>query len=133
MEFLRINHDNIEDLEKFISRIGNSSETFRYYNQRNPRDVVENHMITFLLYDNGPVGYGHLDKEENNVWLGICIKDDKTGNGYGNIMMEKLVNYYNGKINLSVDYQNERAINLYKKFSFVEYKKVNGMIFMTRE
>ena len=133
MRFLQINRENIDFLEEFLSEIGSSSQTFRYYNNKEPKNVIENHLVTLLLYDGGPVGYGHLDKEKGNVWLGICIKDDKTGNGYGNIMMEKLVNYYNGKINLSVDFQNERAIKLYKKFSFVEYKKANGTIFMTRE
>lgn len=132
MKFLQINHRNVNILEDFISEIGTSSETFRYYTNREPKKAIKSHLITLLLLDSDCVAYGHLDKEGDDIWLGICVKDDKIGKGYGNIVMKKLTTFYDGEIKLSVDSRNSKAISLYKKFSFEEEKRDEGIVFMKK-
>ena len=132
MGYLSINHENIHHLKNFIDNIGTSSKEFRYYSYRNPDEVIDNHLVTFLLCDIVAVGYGHLDKEDDRVWLGICVKDDQCGKGYGKKIMKKLINSYDGDIWLSVDADNERAINLYKLFSFNIISEDDTVVYMKR-
>ena len=132
MKFVKITSDNLECLKDFIAVIGSSSHCFRYYNSRDFL-VTEDHIITLLLYDKKFVGYGHLDKEDNKVWLGICVKEGCFGKGYGKKIMEKLVNSYDEDIDLSVDADNSRAIQLYKLFDFIEINKDDDIIYMKRK
>ena len=132
MKFAKITSDNLNYLKDFMAVIGSSSYSFRYYNSRDFL-VTENHIITLLLYDNEFVGYGHLDKEDNKVWLGICVKEGCFGKGYGKKIMEKLVKSYTGDIYLSVDDDNSRAIRLYKLFDFIEINKDDDIIYMKRK
>ena len=111
--------------------MGDSSNLFRYYNTRNVK-VIENHMTTFLLFDGPSVGYGHLDVEDDKVWLGICVKEKCRGKGYGKKIMERLVDSHDGDIHLSVDKDNEPAINLYKFFSFEKIDENDKLYFMKR-
>ena len=105
-------------LKDFLEEAGDSLTNFRYYETRD-FDVVKNHVMSFLLYDcNLCVGYGHLDKEGDDIWLGICVKENYIGMGYGKIIMSQLTNSHVGSILLSVDKVNKSAINLYKKYNF---------------
>lgn len=131
MKFLMINDENIEHLDDFIKIIGSSSASFRYYNSRDT-SIIKNHVFTFLLYDDEFVGYGHLDKEDDKVWLGICVKEGCHGKGYGKKIMEKLVDY-DGDIYLSVDAINARAIRLYQLFQFKEIDRTEKIVYMKRE
>ena len=47
--------------------------------------------------------------------------------------MERLLNSYNGKIYLSVDKDNFRAIQLYTLFDFVEINRNDQMVYMERK
>ena len=132
MKFLPINNDTICYLEDFIESMGDSSHSFRYYSSRNPDEVIENHIVTFLLFDDDYVGYGHLDRENDKVWLGICVKEGFKGKGYGKKIMEKLVTSYDGDIYLSVDKDNQHATNLYEIFSFEEIDSNDKLYFMRR-
>ncbi len=132
MKYLPISKKNIHFLTDFIDKIGNSSKTFRYFTKRDPQNALANHLTTFLLYDDMFVGYGHLDRENNKVWLGICVKEGCQGKGYGKLIMQKLVDSYNGDIDLSVDLHNKIAINLYKLFHFKEISQKNGILYMKR-
>mgnify|MGYP005826578975 FL=1 len=132
MKFLPINTDNVCYLEDFIESMGDSSPSFRYYSSRNPNEVIKNHISTFLLIDDGCVGYGHLDKEDEKVWLGICVKEGRKGKGYGKAIMEKLVSSYDGDIYLSVDIDNHVAINLYKTFYFEKIDTSDKLYFMRK-
>jgi ribosomal protein S18 acetylase RimI-like enzyme len=108
-----------ELLQNFLDDCGGSLSSFRYYESRD-FDAVKNHITSFLLYDgNLCVGYGHLDKDGDDVWLGICVKENYTGLGYGKIIMNNLTNSYDRDILLSVDKNNKSAINLYEKYDFV--------------
>jgi len=120
-------------LTDFLNDSGDSLSNFRYYETRS-LDVVKNHVMSFLLYDcNICVGYGHLDREEDNIWLGICVKENYIGMGYGNIIMNQLTNSHVGSILLSVDKVNKSAINLYKKYNFVVKSETEDTYIMERK
>ena len=133
MRFIPIDEDNIEYLNEFIDSMGSSSESFRYYDTREPENVISDHIVTILLFDNGAVGYGHLDREEDIIWLGICVKEGERGRGYGRIIMEELTRDYDGEITLTVDKDNVRAIKLYRDFSFDQVDDKGSMIKMVRK
>jgi hypothetical protein len=133
MGFLSIDTSNIDVLSSFLTEIGSSSNSFRYYSKRNPLDALSNHLTTLLLcVDEIPVAYGHLDKDGENVWLGICVKESEIGKGYGKMMMKVLTSSYGGDIVLSVDRSNDTAISLYLRFGFVIYDSTDKVFYMRR-
>ena len=118
---------NTELLERFLLTITKSKNHFRYYETRS-LESLKNHLVTLLLVVNTtPVAYGHLDIEEEKVWLGICVSDEYHGNGFGKKMMSCLFEYAieNNieKINLSVDKNNNIAYNMYSKLGFLTYSE----------
>ncbi len=132
--FTEINQNNIYLLEQFLDQAGDSLLSFRYFNKR-PLSVIENHVSTCLYLEDGkPLCYGHLDKEENTVWLGIAVVAGQTGKGLGRKMMNYLVE--RGKelklesIQLSVDKGNIVAQKLYEKFGFDTIKQTEHYILM---
>jgi len=114
--------NNIDFLKEFISKIGIETKSFRYYNSR-PLSVIKNHLATLLFIDDEkPIAYGHLDREKENIWLGICVLHEFSGKGYGEKMMNELIKIAK-KLNilqivLTVDKDNFVAINLYEKMNF---------------
>lgn len=123
-------------VEDFIKECSESINYFRYFEQRS-FDVINNHIITVLLYDiNEPVGYGHLEKENGKIWLGIVISDGKKGKGYGKYLMEYLVkfnyNTYREPIYLTVDIKNRVAINLFEENGFNIDSKLNNRSFLMK-
>jgi GNAT superfamily N-acetyltransferase len=124
MEFVSVQRDNLELLNYFIRNIGEASLTFRYFNTRNV-DIVYQHITTLLLIeDDIPVAYGHIEKEGEDVWLGICVTPSFAGKGYGKMMMDELITSAREKhisnISLTVDKINLPAISLYEKLGFVK-------------
>ena len=96
--------------------------TFRYFNKRSV-NVISNHLITLILIDdNLPVGYAHIDYDDNKYWFGVCILENYQGKGYGKKIMEYIFNHEKikniDKIYLTVDKINDIAIRLYKKYNF---------------
>jgi ribosomal protein S18 acetylase RimI-like enzyme len=133
---LEITENNKEMLKKFI-KDNILPNTFRYFNKRTSC-VIKNHVITILLMDSElPIGYAHIDFDENKYWLGICILDKYQGKGYGKQMIEYLFN--NNKIKnideiyLTVDKINTFAINLYLKFNFVVVDEKETYFMMLRQ
>jgi ribosomal protein S18 acetylase RimI-like enzyme len=120
-DIIEITEKNTMLLYNFI--INNTlPNTFRYFNKRSI-NVIKNHLITIILLDKElPVGYAHIDFDDNKFWFGICILEKYQGNGYGKKIMEYIFNNENvkniDKIYLTVDKINTVAINLYKKFDF---------------
>lgn len=117
---------NIEDLERFLAAAGGSLSSFRYFESR-PHTIINQQMVTLLGYENGsPIAYGHLEKEGDKVWLGICVADDNRGKGYGKKVMDELIRLSIEKdvetIHLSVYADNLPAIKMYEKYGF----KANG-------
>ena len=122
-------------LLEFKNRLENSSRTFRYFEKRD-FSVIQNHLYTIVMVeDNQVVGYAHLDKENETVWLGIALIEGFTGKGYGNILMTSLMGYAkNHTINevfLTVDSNNIGGINLYEKYGFKRIEE-NGEILKYR-
>lgn len=112
------NKSDTNQLKKFLDENEFGKKTFRYYEKRN-LEIIDNHICTILFENNGEtVGYGHLDKEKDIVWLGIMVGDRFKGLGYGKKIMSQLINKYENEIYLTVDKDNIVAASLYKKFGF---------------
>ena len=127
MEVVKINQDNVQLLKEFISSLGTAAHSFRYFNSRTT-DVISNHLVTLILTDNGkPAAYGHLDPENDIVWLGICVIPAYQNKGYGKLMMNELVNAARQlqlkNISLTVDKDNQSAIRMYEQFNFSKEKE----------
>jgi ribosomal protein S18 acetylase RimI-like enzyme len=126
----KINLNNLKKLKLFFKKNKKSKTNFRYYNHRK-FDIIKNHLITSLYYqDNVCVGYGHLDKEENKVWLGIVVDEDHQNLGIGNLIMDDLLLKHKGTIHLSVDKTNINAQKLYKKKLFTIIEENNNHYIM---
>ncbi len=123
MSFIAVTDENIDLLKDFILKMQDATKTFRYFNNRTV-DVIKNHLVTLIMINESklPVAYGHLDKENENIWLGICVLPDYKGEGYGNKMMQELIKkayeFSVPKILLTVDKGNAVAIKMYEKFQF---------------
>ena len=116
-------------VETFLAHAGNSLSSFRYFNKR-PLTIISNHLVTVLaIKDDVPIGYGHLDRDNGCVWLGVAVADFMRGKGYGKIIVECLLKraIENGvnEVTLSVDKNNLAAINLYCHFGFVKTDVTN--------
>lgn len=103
---------------KDLFSVKDSSNTFRYFDNRD-FSCIENHLFTVLIYEKDkPVGYGHLDPEDNITWLGIYLLPDYRSKGYGKIIMGILLSHAKNDIQLTVDKINIGAITLYDNFGF---------------
>lgn len=136
-QIVEINEKNIFLLENFISNMGSSNKTFRYFQKRS-LDCIKNHLLCcVLLKDGQSIAYGHLDQDGKNIWLGVCVIEKQTGCGYGKKIMSYLTNFAKSnnlqKIRLSVDKNNHNAINMYISFGFIEKSRTNNFIFMEKE
>ena len=128
-----VSEQDVSPIEEFLEGCEKSLETFRYYSKRDIKESVQNHKVTIIsLVDGKPVGYGHLDVEDEKTWLGICLADDFIGMGYGSIIMKTLLDKINFSVYLSVDVDNFNAIKLYRKFGFVDVEVDNETLFMER-
>ena len=128
-EKLEIKDGNIDLLNQFITNAGVSLKTFRYFEKRN-LDIIKNHLVTnILIKDRKAIGYGHLEKENNNIWLGIAIVESQLGKGYGLFLINSLIKTARKLklevINLSVDKVNYGAISLYEKVGFIITEEMN--------
>tara|TARA_Y100000741_G_C18258613_1_gene559839 strand:- start:170 stop:589 length:420 start_codon:yes stop_codon:yes gene_type:complete len=133
MNIIKINNKNIYRVSEFIKEAGLSLKRFRYFDKRK-LSIVLTHISTFVLIEYDKViGYCHLEKENDLIWLGVAIIEKKTGMGYGNILIKHLIQEAREKqikdINLSVDKDNFKAISLYEKFGF-KLKKETSSIFI---
>jgi ribosomal protein S18 acetylase RimI-like enzyme/sugar phosphate isomerase/epimerase len=127
LDILEISRSNSAKLTSFIKTLNEEQKAFRYFKNRS-LEVLKNHVFTCLLmYNSEAVGYGHLDTEDNVVWLGIVIRKEFQGKGLAKEIMRVLINKAHEKsiesIHLSVDNDNERAIKLYKSFGFEVLRK----------
>ena len=129
---INITIDNLDLLKNFITKNKNGSKFFRYYDKRE-FTIIQNHIKTKLYYDddNNYIGYGHLDYEDK-LWLGIIIADEYTGKKYANFIMHDLLSDITEDVYLTVDIENEKAINLYKKYEFTIIEKTNSYYLMFR-
>jgi ribosomal protein S18 acetylase RimI-like enzyme len=121
-------------LDIFLSLAGRSLLSFRYYKTRTFA-ATDKHLVTSFIMDNNiPVAYGHLDEEDNIIWLGVCVLEQHTGKGLGYRMTKHLISYAESKsideIKLSVDKDNVPAIKLYEKCGFLVFDENQKSYFM---
>ncbi len=124
-------------IKHFIDIAGSSLNTFRYFETRD-FDVLDNHKVTILgLLNNTPIAYGHLDEEEDKIWLGIAIAEKFKAKGFGSVIITFLIDFAkNNNINeiyLSVDKVNVMAISMYKKYGFIIYEDIDNSIFIMKK
>lgn len=129
-----VNKENISLLKTFISKMGSSSKTFRYFDKRD-LDCIKNHLVCYIILKNGePVAYGHLDREGENIWLGVCVIEEQIGHGYGKKIMSHLTKFAKEtnlrKIQLSVDKENQNAIKMYCNFGFSKKEEAKNYYLM---
>ena len=118
----KISISDLDVLTNFIQSSGDSLKTFRYYEKRDFK-IISNHILTALLFfNNMPIAYGHLEKEDDKIWLGIMVSESEKGKGYGKVIMSYLISFCIenkfSDIYLTVDKNNLNAIYLYQKFDF---------------
>ncbi len=125
--------NNSHLIDVFLRMAGNSLESFRYFQKRG-MEAIENHLVTyFIVEDDLPICYGHLDKENGKIWLGIAVLESYIGRGFGHQMMKHLIDYaINNEITeifLSVDIKNIGAITLYEKYGFRKIEEKQNIFF----
>ena len=123
-------------LAAFLASAGDSLKTFRYFAKRT-QEVLQHHAYTILgMRGDVPVSYGHLDREDGKVWLGICVSWSERGKGYGALTMHELVRYADHVgikwLDLAVDRENRIAQLLYEKFGFERVSEASGLLHYQR-
>ncbi|QEC41047.1 GNAT family N-acetyltransferase [Pseudobacter ginsenosidimutans] len=137
LEVLELSGDDTRHLgllQDFLNSAGKSLLTFRYYSKR-PLTVVGQHLCTLLLMsDEQPVAYGHLDRENEKIWLGIAVAEGYTEKGLGRKMMDQLIGKARqnswSEIFLSVDKSNSAAIPLYQTYGFTIARELNEQVYL---
>ena len=124
----KVQYNESDLITEFLEIAGSSLKSFRYFEKRTT-NIIINHLTTCLLMKNSKaVGYGHLDIENKTVWLGIAVIESATGKGYGKRIMTYLINSAHEKrisvISLTVDKNNQAAINLYTNFNFQVIREI---------
>jgi GNAT superfamily N-acetyltransferase len=105
-------------VRNFIQKNESGTKHFRYFSKRT-YDILFHHIYTCLyFYNNECIGYGHLDFENEKIWLGILVSDNFTGLGLGKYILSDLLSQTSEDIFLSVDKDNTTAIRLYTKMGF---------------
>lgn len=133
MNIVLIKKDNRHLVEKFIKIAGDSLLNFRYFKSRR-LECLDSHIVTVIGLENKiPVCYGHLDKEDNNVWLGIAVSHKHRGGGLGKTIMKELLDQaiINGikSIKLSVFKKNKIAQKLYEQYGFKKFSESDESFF----
>jgi ribosomal protein S18 acetylase RimI-like enzyme len=134
MQIVCITSSNRGLVQDFLDVAGASLATFRYFNTRSLQSL-DNHLLTCVLLDDyeKAIGYGHLDKEDGVVWLGIAIAESNRGKGYGKTLLEFLLSETLrkniGAVSLSVDSGNGAARLLYESMGFIVDKETGSTCF----
>jgi perosamine synthetase len=144
LNIVEIKTDNIVLLDNFIIDISkNQNNTnFRYYNKRES-SIIQNHIITVLLFDSDKVaiGYAHIDYDHDNdtYWFGIYLEEEYRNKKNGDLLLKYLLSHnklFNiNEINLTVDIDNINAIKLYKNngFHIVDTNTINTYYLMKKQ
>lgn len=124
MKIIRVNKEDRQLIHRFLVNAGtNTLRSFTYFDSRS-LDILDNHVVTLVLEDDDKsiIGYGHLDKEDETVWLGIALSQGHKGKGLGKVIMDALISSASeegvDEIKLSVYRDNVPAQRLYEKFGF---------------
>ena len=110
---------DVTRLKNFSNREHPSS--FRYFKTRVFDIAIKTHVLTVLYtIDDADVGYAHvdIDTKTQRAYFGICVIPEYQQKGIGSMLLEYVLSIYDGVLYLTVDNDNMRAINLYKKYNF---------------
>jgi len=120
---------SFDRVKKIVNENPNLKFHFRYFDSRD-ESCFDNHFYHFILNDPDPVGYGHLDYDDDKMWLGMCVFDSFISKGHGKIILKSLLDK-RGKheIHLTVDKDNFKAINLYLSHGFKIYKQTDNIFY----
>jgi len=132
-KLIDVNPKDISCIEKFLGNCNKSLKTFRYFSSRDISESLKNHKSTVILtYEDEPIGYAHLDRDSECLWLGVCVADNYVGRGFGGLLIKEILlrNKPEEKITLTVDRDNNSAINLYRKHGFVPIETTEKIIKM---
>lgn len=130
-----------QNLDKFISLYNSllpaDLTSFRYFENRGIHHVLKIFSANMVISNNNPIGYFHIDIEEEVAWFGIFIKPSSQGKGYSHLIIEKAQeicreNNIQG-LTLSVDRDNHRAISAYRNKCFVTFDNSDKRLFMRWE
>lgn len=121
--------------EKFINVVNAGLPFFKFYEKRGYAHVLK--IKAPFLYSTGDIfiGYGHLDDDTSTIWLGITIKPEYRGKGYGKAIIRDLIKEYldystTKKLRLAVNKNNKKAIQLYYREGFILESIINQNCFM---
>ena len=138
MRFLKVtNQYDLQILSKFIESLKEEKDTFKYFEKRKI-EIVHNHELTYLMFGekNEILAYGHIERENNNYWLGILVPIKYQSKGNGLLMMNKLIEESKKlkipKITLSVYKTNTKAANLYDKMGFSILKEDESNLYFEK-
>ena len=138
MKFLKIvSQDDLQILSEFIDSLKEEKDTFKYFEKRKI-EIVHNHELAYLMFEKKKeiLAYGHIEKENNNYWLGILVPIKHQSKGNGLLMMNKLIEESKKlkipKITLSVYKTNKNAVNLYNKMGFSILKEDESNLFFEK-
>lgn len=123
-----LNEITYDDVLETLQKNPNISKTFRYYETRSLSNFKNHKHHFFLKVENEVVGYGHLDFE-GKLWLGMFVTDNFIGQGYGKIILQKLIDISEHDLYLSVDKDNISAINLYLRNGFKIYDQTEEIFY----
>jgi GNAT superfamily N-acetyltransferase len=128
----RITSKNISLLETFIGQ--GLPSTFRYFATRRADVCLQSHTLTLIATQKGnPIGYAHLDDR----WIGLCILPEFQGNGLGSMLMDMILQFAHlsgiSPLRLTVDKENERAFQMYKRRGFVVEQVKDTYFYMTNQ
>ncbi len=125
----------VDSVKKLITKCNNGTKTFRYFDKR-PFEIINNHVVCELLFiDDEPVGYYHIEEENDVFWFGIIVSDLHIGKGISKIIMKRAIdksNLLKIDLSLSVDKNNQVAFNLYKNNNFYVVKETDLYYIMKR-
>lgn len=138
---LELYNMDINDLESISSILISDFDDFWNYNIFKTELESSNSTYFVLKIDEKIIGFvGILIVLDEADITNIVIKRTHRGKGLSKLLMNYLIDFCKNnnikKINLEVNSNNHTAINLYKKFSFIEvgcrknyYKNGDGILF----
>lgn len=91
--------------------------------------------LTLAIINDEIVGFARVEGKLSTGEVGIVVDKEFQGKGIGNELMYDIVDWFENysdlyEIWLEVYTENKKAINLYKKYNFVEFHKTDNSKFM---
>ena len=118
---------SVKKLQNFISKLKYGRENFRYFDTRSIEKIMGNSFLVVTDNEEEYTGYGHIDFDGKNHWLGICVADEHVGTKTGHLLMQEIIKAARlegfKSLHLKVDNENFKAIGLYEKYGFVKVEQ----------